>query len=385
NQAQKDQFSLQVQLQTPLSAFPQVTNVLQLRPEGATRFAGYVRIVNEGAVRLEVAQASGMSQISPDQFPESDVTSAALRPTGTQQFAYRFSSADFALKIQADQILPELGVSEVLNYNLGENELAIDAELELEIREAPLRELRVHVPKGYVVAPPTASGMSDYFLTEGGSNAELRLVYGQPISGRQLVQLHLEHNQALGETNWILPRIEVAAAKSVRGFVGVSADPGFRVTPGRTVSLTDTPTAFFPDKVAGIQAAFRISDPAWDATMQIERLPQTVQADALHLFSIGEGVAYGSSVINYNVSGAPISTFRVELSDEYFNVEFTGKDIRNWQKTNGGYLVQLHTPVSGAYTLLATYERPFKPEGETLAFTGARPLDAQSEQGHTII
>jgi len=385
NQAQKDQFSLQVQLQTPLSAFPQVTNVLQLRPEGATRFAGYVRIVNEGAVRLEVAQASGMSQISPDQFPESDVTSAALRPTGTQQFAYRFSSADFALKIQADQILPELGVSEVLNYNLGENELAIDAELELDIREAPLRELRVHVPKGYVVAPPTASGMSDYFLTEGGSNAELRLVYGQPISGRQLVQLHLEHNQALGETNWILPRIEVAAAKSVRGFVGVSADPGFRVTPGRTVSLTDTPTAFFPDKVAGIQAAFRISDPAWDATMQIERLPQTVQADALHLFSIGEGVAYGSSVINYNVSGAPISTFRVELSDEYFNVEFTGKDIRNWQKTNGGYLVQLHTPVSGAYTLLATYERPFKPEGETLAFTGARPLDAQSEQGHTII
>jgi hypothetical protein len=48
-------------------------------------------------------------------------------------------------------------------------------------------------------------------------------------------------------------------------------------------------------------------------------------------------------------------------------------------------IVQLNTPVSGAYTLLATYERPFKPQGETLAFTGARPLDAQSESGHTII
>src|SRR5262249_16687530 len=73
------------------------------------------------------------------------------------------------------------------------------------------------------------------------------------------------------------------------------------------------------------------------------------------------------------------------LSDEYFNVEFTGKDIRNWQKTAGGYLVQLPTPVSGAYTLLATYERPFKAQGETLAFTGARPLDAQTEQGHTLV
>src|SRR5215472_4778829 len=91
NQAQKDQFSLQVQMQTPLGAFPQVTDAMQVRPDGATRFAGYVRIVNEGAVRLEVAQASGMSQISPEQFPESDATRAVLRLTGSQRFAYRFS------------------------------------------------------------------------------------------------------------------------------------------------------------------------------------------------------------------------------------------------------------------------------------------------------
>ena len=198
-------------------------------------------------------------------------------------------------------------------------------------------------------------------------------------------QLRLERNQSLGETNWTLPRIEVAQAKSVRGFVGVSADSGFRLTPDRTQALTEIATAFFPKQLAGIQSAFRLSDPDWQATMRVERLPQTVQADVLHLFSIGEGIAYGSSVMNYVVSGAPVSAFRVELSDEYFNVEFTGKDIRNWEKTTNGWLVQLHTPVSGAYTLLATYERPFKPQGETLAFTGARPLDAQSESGHTII
>ncbi len=85
------------------------------------------------------------------------------------------------------------------------------------------------------------------------------------------------------------------------------------------------------------------------------------------------------------MSGAPVSSFRIELSNEYANVEFTGKDIRNWQTNDGGYVVQLHTPVSGAYTLLATYERPFKSQGETLAFTGAHPLDAQSEQGYTLV
>jgi len=387
NQPLKDAFAVQVQMETPLGAFPQTADVMQLRPDGTTRFAGYYRIVNDGAVRLEVTQATGLSQVSPEQFPESDATRAAFRAGGTQRFAYRFSSADYALKIQADQIQPELSVSEVVGYHLGENEQAIDVELELDIREAPLRELLLRIPRGYAVARLNASGLSDYFTREleDAAQSELRLVYSQPVSGRQVVQLRLERNKSLGESNWALPRIEVVAAKSVRGNVAVSADAGFRLTPARTQALTEIATAFFPRKLANIQSAFRLNEAAWEATLRVERLPQTVQADVFHLFSIAEGVAYGSSLMNYVISGAPVSSFRVELSEEYFNVEFIGKDVRNWQRTTNGYLVQLHSPVAGAFTLLGTYERPFKAQGETLAFTGARPLDAQSESGHTIV
>jgi len=387
NQPQKDAFALQIQTQTPLAAFPQTADVLQLRPESATRFAGYFRIVNEGAVRLEVVQASGLSQISPEQFPETDLTRSLLTPTGAQRFAYRFSGADFALRIQADQILPELSVSEILSYHLGETELSIQGEFELDIREAPVRELTLRVPRGYAVAQLNAQNLSDYFLLETGNHAdaELRLVFGQPVSGRQLVQLRLERNNPLGATKWTLPRIDIATAKSVRGHIATAADPGFRLSPERTSGLTEVASAFFPRKIAGIQSAFRLTDAAWQVVLRVERLPQTVQADVLHLFSIGEGIAYGSSVVNYSISGAPLAVFKIELSDEYFNVEFTGKDLRNWQKVPGGYQVQLHTPVSGIYTLLATYERPFKPQGETLTFTGARPSDAQSEQGHTLV
>ncbi|HEX9046144.1 MAG TPA: hypothetical protein VF988_03885, partial [Verrucomicrobiae bacterium] len=381
NQPQKDTFAVLVQVQTPLGTFPQTADAMRLEPLGATRFAGIFRVVNDGAVRLEVTQATGLSQVSPDQFPEVNY----FRATGSQRFAYRFSSADFGLRIQADQILPEIGVSEVLAYNLGENELSADANIELDVREAPLRELLLEVPKGYAVAKLTATGLSDYFSTETPDHNELRLVYGQPVSGRQVIQLRLERNQSLGETNWALPRVAVAQAKSVRGFIGVTADSGFRLTPERSQGLTEIAPAFFPNQLAGIQSAFRLSEPVWQAALRVERLPQTVQADVFHLFSIGEGVAYGSSVINYVISGAPVSVFRVALADEYFNVEFTGKDIRNWEKTTNGYIVQLHTPVSGPYTLLATYERPFKSQGETVSFTGAQALDAQSESGHAII
>lgn len=385
NQPQRNTFAILVQMQTPIGAFPQSVDAVRLEPEGATRFAGTFRIENDGAVRLEVTQASGLSQISPDQFPA--MNSAPFIPSGTQFFAYRFSSADFALRINADQIVPEVGVSEVLAYNLGQNELSVDADIELDIRDAPLRELRLDIPKDYAIAQINASGLSDYFTGDApdSAGAQLRLVYGEPIIGRQVVHLELERNQPLGETNWILPRIEVVKAKSVRGFIGVSADNGFRMTPERSRSLTEIAPAFFPNQLPGIQTAFRLSDPDWRATMRVERMPQTVQADVFHLFSIGQGIAYGSSVINYVVTGAPVSEFHVGLPGDYLNVEFTGDGIRSWEKTANGYDVQLLTPVSGAYTLLATYEQPFQQQGETLSFTGARASDAQSESGHTII
>ncbi len=388
NQPQKDVFSLLVQMQTELGALPQSVETMRLKPEGATRFAGHIRVVNEGAVRLEVVKSTGLSQISPEQFPETAATKAWLGAKSGQRFAFRFSSTDFALRIQADNVLPELSVSQLLAYHLGETELAIDAEFELDIREAPLREVLLRIPKGFAIARVTASGLSDYFVREPADQpeAELRLVYGAPIADRQVIQLRLERNGALGRTNWNLPRIEVLKAKSTRGHIAVSADAGFRLTPDRTVGLSDIATAFFPRKVAGIQAAFRLAEPNWEAALRVERLPQSIQADVFHLFSIGEGIAYGSSTMNFFISGAPVSQFLVSLSDEYFNVEFTGKDLRsNWQKTTNGYLVTMNTPVSGAYTLLASYERPFKAQGDTLTFTGARPVDAQNEQGHTLV
>ena len=388
NQPQKDTFALQVQTQTTLGTFPLAADTLKIVPEGATRFGGYVRIVNDGAVRLEVTGSRGLSQISPEQLPQTQATQSLLPRNAGQVFAFRFSGSDFDLRVQADNILPELSVSQVLSYHLGDTELVIEAEFELDIREAPIRELTLRVPARFVVAGLTASNLADHTLAAGATEDEatLRLVYSQPVGGRQVLRLRLERNVAFDQPSWALPRVEVLKAKATRGHVGISSAAGFRLTPEGTQGLTEIATAFFPKKVANIQAAFRLNDPNWDATLRIERLPQSIQADVFHLFSVGEAIAYGSSVMNFVISGAPIQRFRVELSAEYYNVEFTGRDILNYAKeVDGGYEIQLHTPVAGDYTLLATYERPFKPQGETLTFVGARPRDAQTEQGYTIV
>ena len=136
----------------------------------------------------------------------------------------------------------------MIAYNLGETELTIDAELELDIREAPLREVLIQVPRGYAISRLNAAGMSDYFLREptDQTDAELRVVYGQPVSDRQVIQLRLERNGALGQATWALPRIEVIKAKSTRGHIAVSADAGFRLTAERTQGLTEIADGLFP-------------------------------------------------------------------------------------------------------------------------------------------
>lgn len=387
NQPQRDPFGIVIQTQTALDHFPATANLVQLQPEGATRSGGHFRISNEGAVKVEVIESLGLSQISPSQFPQSESSKALGPVTGSQVFAYRYSGGDYSIKVQADDILPEVSVSQITDYHVGEAELVIETELELDIREAPLREWTARIPRGFSVTRLDAAGLVDSFVTElpGQEVNQLRAVYSAPIEGRQVIQLRLERNVPLGTNSWTLPKVEIEKARSSRGQIAISADPGFRTSPAMTPGLTEIATAFFPRKLPRLQSAFRLAESNWQARMNVERLPQMIQVDALHLFSVGEGIAYGSSLLNFRIAGAPLTSFRVALTNEYFNVEFTGKDVRNWQRVEGGYVVQLHTPVSGPYTLLATYERPFKAQGDSLRFIGAQPLDAQSEQGHTVI
>ena len=42
--------------------------------------------------------------------------------------------------------------------------------------------------------------------------------------------------------------------------------------------------------------------------------------------------------------------------------------------TDAGYEVYVHTPVFGTYTLLATYDRQFSAQSNTVSFAGVRPL-----------
>lgn len=371
--------TLVVRSQTALENFPVRAEPLRLTPEGGVRHSGFVRVANDGAVRLEVSDVVGMMQLAPAQFPGDAVEK------GTRQvFVYRFPSASYAYRIVANQILPEVGVSQIVLYQLGDTDRVITADLELDIREAPLREWSLGIPEDYAVVAASGQAVVDYIAETQPKNGSrvLKILFNNAVDGRQLIRLRLEKNQAAAAGEWVLPPLSYPGAKSVRGHIGVVSTPGFRILPGKVEKLVEMPLSYFPTQVTGLQQAFRQREADWSAALNVQALGQSVQADVFHLYSLKEGVVYGSILINYFVVGAPANEWRIEVPESVGNMDVVGQNVRrDWRRDGKQVIVSLHQPVLGAATLLITFEQPMSARGGTIKPGEVRTLGVQSERG----
>jgi hypothetical protein len=378
---------LVVRSQTALGGFPVTAEPLRLTPEGTVRHSGEVRVANSGAVRLEVTGVEGMMQLAPGQFPGGPVEEGAR-----QVFVYRFPAAAHAYQIAADQILPEVGVSQVVTYELGETDRVINAELELDVREAPLRDWSLEIPADYSVAGVGGNGVADYTAETPGAGARrtLKILFAQPMLGRILLQLRLEKNQPAAAGDWTLPMLAFPGAKTVRGQVGVTATAGYRITPALTgtppaaavTNLTEVPLSYFPKQSPGLQQAWRLRDADWAAALRIEARGQSVQADVYHLYSLAQGVVQVSVLFNYFVVGAPASEWRIAVPANAGNIDVTGQNVlHDWRRDGNVIIVTLHQPVLGAATLLVTLEEPMSGAGGVIHPGEVEPLNVQGERG----
>jgi len=373
---------IRIESQAALAGFPVRARALRLVPGGALRHSGWLRVANEGAVRIEVADAAGLIQLAPAQYPGG--VDESLR----QVFVYRFPSADYGYEVAADQVLPEVAVTEVTVHELAETDRRISADIELDIREAPLREWEIIIPADYAVASVTGAAVADHApATEAvDGRRKLKILFKQGVIGRQLVSLRLEKNEAAKAGPWELPVLDFPGVKSRRGYIGAVAAAGYRLAVGEGDGLAEVPLTFFPKKVPGMQQAFRLKDGAWRMTLAVEALGQSVQADVFHLYSLKSGAAYGSVLMNFFVVGAPATEWRISVPEAAGNIDVTGQNVgRDWRREGDVVIVPLSRPVSGAGTLLLTFEQPMNARGGEISPGAVRPLNVQGERGYVQV
>ena len=371
-----ERVQLFVRSQVALDEFPVATKALRMSPEGTVRHAGFLRVRNEGAVRLEVASAEGLMQLAPEEFPGQEVRAR-------QQFVYRFPTNEFELSLEAAQITPEVSVAETVIYELGGSDRSIEAEVELDIREASLREWELTVPADYSVVSVSGAKVGDYVVATEESEGQrvLRVIFSEEVSGRQLVFLSLEKNVPVEEGEWILSRITHPQAKAVRGDIGVVGSPGFRISIQAVDKLAEKPLSFFPKKKEDLQLAFRVRERDWSATLQLERLPRSVEADVFHLYSLKDGTAFGSVVVNYFITGSPVDEWKLTVPEDAGNVAIDGQNVRTWRREGNEVTVTLQQPVIGLYTLLLTCEEAVGMQGGEVKPGRVEPLGVRGERG----
>ncbi len=371
-----------IEAQAALGGFPVRTEALRMIPNGSLRHSGWLRVANEGAVRIEVADAKGLIQLAPGQFP------GGVDENLRQVFVYRFPSADYGYAIQADQVLPEVAVTEVTVYELAETDRRVSADLELDIREAPLREWELEIPADHAVAAVTGAEVADYTVAGEVKDGRrrLKIIFKQPVMNRQLVSVRLEKNEAAKAGAWDLKPLGFPGVKSRRGYVGAAAAAGYRLVAGKTSGVAEVPVTFFPKKIAGLQQAFRLREGEWQVGFTAEALGQSVQADVFHLYSLKAGAAYGSVLINYFVVGAPATEWKISVPDGIGNIDVTGQNVgRDWRREGNTVIVPLSRPVLGTGTVLLTFERPMSARGGDLTPGEVRPLDVQAERGYVQV
>ena len=366
-----------VRSQTALGSFPLEVEGMSLVPEQAIRHSGFLRVSNVGSVRIEPTATTGLSQLAPEQFPGEALQSR-------QVYVYRFPSAKHGFSVVADRIQPEVNVSEVIRYELRETEKLLLADIELDIREAPIRDWSIRIPADYSVVSVTGANVTDYLATSEiqADRRELKVIFGQDIVGRQLVGLHLEKSEIAAEENWNLPRIDHPDAKSIRGDVGIVGAPGYRLGLDSIDLLIEKPLSYFPKPTPNLQHAFRMRSADWTAVTQIERLDRSIQSDVFHLYSLSEESIYGSALINYFITGAPVSELKIRIPEQLKNEVVDGQDVQDARRAGDLLTVTLHQPVMGSYTLLVTFEEKSDTQNGLFKPGSIQPLEVQGERGY---
>ncbi|MEN6427696.1 MAG: hypothetical protein ABFE13_20260 [Phycisphaerales bacterium] len=385
---QDREYRLQVLAEYAIGSLPATVPIPTIEPTGDLRASGHLAVGTNSALQLVVQESSGLTQIDADVFPHVQAEDAPARtiPQG-KAFFYAYAGGRYRLALLVDAIVPTYEVAGRVTARVKEDDLVVDAELELDIRDAPLRQLEIAVPTSLAVAAVDGNQVGDYRLPEGPSTGEqtsVRVVFKEPVAGRTLLHLRMELGRGPLEERQNIPSLRVVGAKTQRGYVVVAGEAGIEIDQPQIGNLSEVHTASVPLRVPGAQYAYRFRDVDWTLGLMARRRPAEIRAEVFHLQSVGEALAYGSATVNYIITGSPIDELKFRMPESFENVEFVGRDVRRWDRQGDVWTVKLNQKVLGDYCLAATYTQRYAPD-RPIQLGALHCLNVQTQTGYVVV
>ncbi len=384
------QYALQIISETVLPKFPCEVTVPVIEPQGGIRAGGNLSIGTDSAIQLMVKKTGGLSQVDASAFPRIVLDREhSRRLPRAKVFYYAHATSPYQLGLHLDDIVSSYDASQRIVTNIKEDDLTMDCEIEVDVRDAPVRTLVLEVPKEYVVARVTGAqveeeGHTVRDLAGNDAKKEVEVNFRAPVVGRTVVGLRLELGKGpLGRTLKI-DDITVRGAKTERGYIVVVAEKGIRIRDPKVTGLRQVHTGSVPMRVPNAAFAYRFREKGWSMEMLAHKTASEIRVESFHLISIGEGVLYGSVAANYFITGAPVDVLKFKVPEFLKNVEFVGKDVSRWKTEDGIVTVKLQRKVVGDYNLGVTYTQRYT-GGEALSIGSVECVDVQTQTGYITV
>lgn len=400
---QEGTYKLQVESEMILPEFPCDFDLPVLAPQDVIRTSGFVMIGTDSAIKLQVSKAGGLTQVDQAAFPVALMESAKALPArpkpSRSAYAYQYANTPYTLSLGADDIVTSLSADNRLVLSLMANEAIFDASVEVQVKDAPAREILIEIDPEveWTVTSITGNQVSEADadvrmenVTESGQTRQRRVIYvpfKQAVSGTALITIRMEKSLPRDVKDFGAPVFTVLDSKVQRGYLVIAAERGVRLKATEMTGVREVFTGSAPMQVPGAQQAFRFKNEAWRLKMAVDRSISSIHSELFHLVSLGEGVSYCSSAITYHIGGAPVQEFMIRVPKEIEVVEFTGADIEGWTRDGDVCTVRLQTRIIGDYTLLVTYDTQFSFEaaGGDIAVGVIETLETESESGYIAI
>lgn|GEM_PF-449659 len=388
NRPQAQTYGLQILSEMTLPTFPAEIDLPAIEPE-EVRTGGHLAIGTGSAIQLVVNKTSSLSQVDASAFPRIllDREHPRRPPTG-KAFYYAYAALPYQMNLSMSDIVPSYDASERLVINVREDDLIVEAQIELDVRDAPIRSLVVEVPAGFAVADVSGTEVErdDYSVRETAEKEgvqEVEIHFRRPVLGRTLVAMRLELGKGPLDNEEKIGGFSVQGAKNERGYLVVVAEEGVQLDEPTFAELREVHTGSVPMQVADAQYAYRFRNAGWSLALTAHKMPSSVRVEAFHLVSLGEGVMYGSVAVSYFISGAPTDELHFRLPPGLKDVEFVGRDVSRWDQEGDRRTVKLQRKIIGDYNLAVTYSRRYEDGGAILV--GGIECDVETQTGYMVI
>jgi prepilin-type processing-associated H-X9-DG protein len=379
---------LTIETEEVLDALPADVVVETPHALDVKRENGLVALRGAEELSLSIITSSDLERVDAEEYGR-----MVADKTGNLSSVFRFSNPDFALRVRAGSIQPEIEAVARNNFRVSAEQVSLSSVIDYTIKRAGVFTLKVALPDGYRVE--RVSGNNILQQTErvetGGSQRILEVTLKERTSGAYTLGIELTRDFKELPKSLDLAGAHPLDTAKLTGFVAVSAEPGVAVKTESFDGLTEIPAVSLPDYTTvtgtGSVLAYKFissapkSAPEWKLSVATESVAAWVRAEIVNAFTLTEMLVSGRALVRYDIANAPVKELRVRVPAAFKNVEITGANIRSRKQSGDVWRVELQNPTRGFYTLTVTWDEPRAEKIRALELTGISADGVERETG----